>query len=70
MKLPWYILFQKYIYILTLELASPGNQHCAKCIGTLSFLMAANVFYCLGSIKKYYMQTVLSSSLSATVKSG
>jgi len=30
-----YILFEKkYIYILTLEMASPWNQHC---IGTLSF---------------------------------
>ena len=26
-----------YFYILALELASPGIQHCAKCIGTLSF---------------------------------
>jgi len=33
-----YILFKKYIYILTL--ASSGNQHCASCIGTLSFPMA------------------------------
>ena len=32
-----YILFEKYIYILALEMASPGNQHCANCIGTLSF---------------------------------
>jgi len=28
--------FEKYIYILALEMASPGNQHCAHCIGTLS----------------------------------
>ena len=27
----------KYIYILALEMASPGNQHCANCIGTLLF---------------------------------
>jgi len=26
-----YILFEKYIYILALEMASPGNQHCANC---------------------------------------
>ena len=25
------------ISILALEMASPGNRHCAKCIGTLSF---------------------------------
>jgi len=28
---------RKYIYILALEMASPENQHCASCIGTLSF---------------------------------
>ena len=28
---------KKYIYILAVELAGPGNQHCATCIGTLSF---------------------------------
>jgi len=39
-KLLPYILFQKYIYILALEMASPGNQHCANCIGTLSFPIA------------------------------
>ena len=32
-----YILFEKYIYILASEMASPGNRHCASCIGTLSF---------------------------------
>ena len=31
------ILFQRYICILALAMASPGNGHCAKCIGTLSF---------------------------------
>jgi len=31
------ILSEKYIYILPLEMASPGNRHCANCIGTLSF---------------------------------
>jgi len=38
-KLLPYILFEKYISILSLEMASPGNQnqHCANCIGTLSF---------------------------------
>ena len=28
---------EKYIYTLALEMASPGNRHCASCIGTLSF---------------------------------
>jgi len=33
-----YIAFEKkYIYILALEMASPGNRHCANCTGTLSF---------------------------------
>ena len=26
-----------YIYIFALEMASPGKQHCANCIGTVSF---------------------------------
>jgi len=30
-------LLEKYMYILALEMASRGNQHCASCIGTLSF---------------------------------
>jgi len=36
-KLLPYILFDKYIYILALEMASPGNRHCANFIGALSF---------------------------------
>ena len=32
-------VFEKNIQILALEMASPGNQHCANCIGTLSFPM-------------------------------
>jgi len=28
---------KKYIYTIALDLASPGNQHCANCFGTLSF---------------------------------
>jgi len=39
-KLLPYILFEKYISILPLEMASPGNQHCVNCIGTLSFPIA------------------------------
>jgi len=37
MKLLQYILFEKYINILALGMASAGNRHCANCIGTLSF---------------------------------
>ena len=29
------MLFENYIY--TLEMDSPGNQHCANCIDTLPF---------------------------------
>ena len=37
-KLLPYILFEKCINILALEMASPGNRHCANCIiGTFSF---------------------------------
>jgi len=32
-----YILFEKYISILALETASPGNQHCANCTGSAPF---------------------------------
>ena len=32
-----YILFEKYIGILAVEIASPGNQHRASYVGTLSF---------------------------------
>jgi len=32
-----YILSEKYINISALDSASPGNRHCASCIGTLSF---------------------------------
>jgi len=32
-----YILFEKYINILSLEMAIPMNRHCAICIGALSF---------------------------------
>jgi len=34
-------LFEKYIYTLALEMGSAGNQHCANCIGTLSFPVGA-----------------------------
>ena len=32
-------VFEKYIYILVSEMASPRNQNCANCIGTLSFVL-------------------------------
>jgi len=36
-KLFRYILFEKYINISALEMASPWIEHCASCIGALSF---------------------------------
>jgi len=36
-KLLPYILFEKYINIFALKMVSPGNRHCANCIGALSF---------------------------------
>ena len=41
-----------YIYKLALELASPGNQHCANCIGTLSFAICALQDVDLGELAK------------------
>jgi len=35
---------EKYINILALEMASQGNQHCASCIGTLSFAVPGRAF--------------------------
>jgi len=37
-----YISREKYIYILALEMASAGTQHCASCIGTLAFSRCPN----------------------------
>jgi len=38
-KIAYVYFFEKYVYILALEMASPGNRQCASCIGTLSFLI-------------------------------
>jgi len=37
-----YILFKKCIYILALEMASPGKQQSADCIGTPLYSAAAS----------------------------
>jgi len=41
-KLLPYILSGKYISILALEMASPGNRRCVNCIGTLSLRITAS----------------------------
>jgi len=45
-KLLPHILFEKNINILSFEMASPGNRHCASCIGTLSFAICSLTFVC------------------------
>jgi len=45
------MLPEKYIYILSLEMASPGNQHCASCIGTLSFPIAVFIAFVWDTFK-------------------
>jgi len=57
-KILSYILFEKYIYILALEMTSTGNQHCANCIGTLSFPILQPA--------QLYMHCVVSLDMSET----
>jgi len=46
-KLLPYILFEKYIYILELKMACPGNQHCANCVGSsVLFFLKERVRFC------------------------
>jgi len=49
-----HILFQKYIYILSLEMASPGNQHCANGIGKLRSLFTR--FHSDKHFSEFYLQ--------------
>jgi len=37
-------VFEKYINILALEMASPGNRHCVNCIGALLFFALLTYF--------------------------
>ena len=57
MKLLPYILFEKYVNILALEMASPGNGHCANCIGTLSFSIASRIvlYFTSSFIYRYFI---------------
>jgi len=50
-----YILFEKFISMLALEVASRGNQHCDNCIGTLSFPIERGLFL-LGDLLIALMQ--------------
>jgi len=57
MKLFPYILFEKCIYILALEMASPGYRHCASCIGTLSFPTDGQSDFSDTSVTAGYLRT-------------
>ena len=39
-----YILFEKYSYILALEMASQGNQHCADCVTNFTLIDCLNIY--------------------------
>jgi len=41
--LPYIFLFEKYSYILALEMASPGKEDCASSISVLLFRTVASV---------------------------
>ena len=51
---------KKGIYILALKMASPGNQHCASCIGTLSFLVVMNapVYVCSRAYRQNHVSNL------------
>jgi len=57
-KLFSYILFEKYIYMLALDLASTGNKHCASCIGTLSFPTATDSLQSTGLVKPVFKKNI------------
>jgi len=48
-----YFTSKKYIDISALKMASPGNRHCAKCIGTLSFPMTSQTAQNACGINQY-----------------
>ena len=54
---------KKSIYILALEMASPGNQHCANCIGhfrslCLSFVVFVNKQCRLATVRRIVVSGV------------
>ena len=53
MKLLPCILFEKYINILALQMASPGNRHRANCIGALRSLFAARFWRSVNMVRPY-----------------
>jgi len=44
-RVPFYKISSVYYISEILEMASPDNQHCANCIGTLSFSMHGSPGY-------------------------
>ena len=56
---------RKNTYILTLEMASPGNQHCASCIGTISFPISR---YCVFSVAMQQSKRLSATMLTEVAK--
>ena len=60
--------FGKCIYILALETASPGNQHCANCIGTLSFFIGSkHNLMKIGQFRRYARGQTQTDTLIAII---
>jgi len=59
-----YILFEKYINILALKMSSPRSQHCASCVGTLSFPVMAQLGLNLRIIVKNVFRLFVALSFS------
>jgi len=58
-----YVLFEKYIYTLALEMASPGNRHCANCISAHFRSLSLQAYGC-------FSISVLELRLSASLVPG
>ena len=52
----WCRVYVTVGFILALDMASPGNQHCANCIGTLSFplILAAAAAAAAGTVDTHW----------------
>jgi len=51
-----------FINILALKMASPGNQHCANCIGTFSFPIPITLTVFMPNIKIPAIQSIEANS--------
>jgi len=64
MKLLPYILFEKNIYILALETASPENHHCADCILLLDRSLFGSALKHYASISTVYQELLTANDMS------